>query len=158
MLVIAVLCLVVNIAIVNRPLGFFLRAIRDNENAAQGLGVNLLRNKVIAMTISAVLTSIVGTFYVRTVTYADPYLFASPVLTVEIVLFATIGGLGTPFGPILGALLFVPFGEILRGQLGGVLPGLHYFLYGLAVVVIVLTLPRGLVPSIASLFEKRAPK
>lgn len=154
-LLIAALCFVVNVAIVNRPLGFFLRAIRDNENAAQGLGVNLLRNKVLAMTISAVLTSIVGTFYVRSVTYADPYLFASPVLTVEIVLFATIGGLGTPFGPILGALVFVPLGEILRGQLGGVLPGLHYFLYGLAVVIIVLVLPRGIVPSLARLFSPR---
>ena len=55
----------------------------------------------------------------------------------------------------LGALLFVPLGEILRGQLGGVLPGLHYFLYGLAVVVIVLALPRGIAPSLAGLFGAR---
>lgn len=149
MLIVATLCLVTNIAIVNRPLGFRLRAIRDNESAAQGLGVNLLRNKVLAMTISAVLTSIVGTLYARYVTFADPYLLASPVLTVEIVLFATIGGLGTPFGPIVGALLFVPLGEILRGRLGGVLPGLHYFLYGLAVVAVVLVLPRGIGPALA---------
>ncbi len=155
MLVAATVCLVVNVAIVNRPLGFFLRAIRDNEDAAQGLGVGLLRNKVLAMTISAVLTSLVGTLYARYVTYVDPYLLASPVLTVEIVLFATIGGLGTPFGPVLGALLFVPLGEILRGQLGGVLPGLHYFLYGLAVVIIVLALPRGIGPTISTYLNAR---
>lgn len=156
MLFMATVCLVANVAIINRPLGFYLRAIRDNEDAAQGLGVSLLRNKMLAMAISAVLTSIVGTLYARSVTYADPYLFASPVLTVEIVLFATIGGLGTPFGPVIGALLFVPLGEILRGQLGGVLPGLHYFLYGLAVVLVVLVLPRGIAPTIADFFRARS--
>lgn len=154
-LVMAAICLLANLAIVNAPLGFYLRAIRDNEDAAQGLGVGLLRNKVLAMVISAVLTSCVGTLYARYLTFADPYLLASPVLTIEIVLFATIGGLGTPFGPILGALLFVPLGEILRGQLGAALPGLHYFLYGLAVVLVVLILPRGIAPSLADLIRRR---
>ena len=155
MLAMAVICLVANLAIVNAPLGFYLRAIRDNEDAAQGLGVGLLRNKMLAMSISAVLTSIVGTLYARYLSFVDPYLLASPVLTIEIVLFATIGGLGTPFGPIFGALVFVPLGEILRGQLGGVLPGLHYFLYGLVVVIVVLVLPRGIGPSLADLVRGR---
>lgn len=153
----AAICLLANLAIVNAPLGFYLRAIRDNEDAAQGLGVGLLRNKVLAMVISAVLTSCVGTLYARYLTFADPYLLASPVLTIEIVLFATIGGLGTPFGPILGALVFVPLGEILRGQLGAALPGLHYFLYGLAVVLVVVILPRGIGPSLADWARGRRP-
>lgn len=155
MLVLATLCLVVNLAIVNAPLGFYLRAIRDNEGAAQALGVNLLRNKVLAMTISAALTSLVGSFYARTLTFVDPYLLASPVLTVEIVLFATVGGLATPFGPILGALALVPLGEILRGQLGGTLPGLHAFLYGLVVVLVVLLLPRGIAPTLHDRLRRR---
>lgn len=157
MLLLAVLCLVVNLAIVNAPLGFYLRAIRDNEGAAQGLGVDLLRNKVLAMTISAVLTSFVGSFYARYLTFVDPYLLASPVLTIEIVLFATIGGLGTPFGPVIGALLLIPLGEILRGQLGGSLPGLHYFIYGLVVVIVVLVLPRGIGPSLYDLLRRKKP-
>jgi branched-chain amino acid transport system permease protein len=138
-------------------LGFFLRAIRDNEDAAQGLGVNLLRNKMLAMTISAVLTSLVGTVFARYLSFVDPYMLAAPTLTIEIVLLATIGGLGTPFGPVLGALLLVPLGEILRGQLGGVLPGLHLFLYGLAVVVVVLALPRGIAPALATLARRLRP-
>lgn len=157
MLALAVLCLLVNLAIVNAPLGFYLRAIRDNERAAQGLGVDLLRNKVLAMTISAVLTSIVGSFYARYLTFVDPYLLASPVLTIEIVLFATIGGLGTPFGPVIGALLLVPLGEILRGKLGGSLPGLHYFIYGLVVVIVVMVLPRGIGPSLFALLRRKRP-
>ncbi|MFX5668378.1 hypothetical protein ABTE14_19140, partial [Acinetobacter baumannii] len=94
--------------------------------------------------ISAVLTSMIGTAYARYSTFIDPHMFASPVLTIEIVLFATIGGLGTAFGPIVGAILLVPLGEILRGHLGGVLPGLHYFIYGTIVVVVILALPQGI--------------
>lgn len=151
------LCVLVNLAIAHAPLGFFLRAIRDNERAAQGLGVDLLRNKMLAMTISAMLTSVVGTYFARYLSFVDPYLLASPTITIEIVLFATIGGLGTVAGPVLGALLLVPMGEVLRGQLGGTLPGLHLFLYGLIVVVVVLALPRGIAPALAGLVRRTPP-
>lgn len=153
MLVLAAICVIANIAILNAPLGFYLRSIRDNENAAQAIGVNILRNKIVAMAISAVLASIVGTAYVRYLTFADPYLLISPVITIEIVLFATVGGLGRAFGPALGAILLVPLGEILRGKLGGTLPGLHYFIYGVVVVAVILVSPRGLLPMCESLWS-----
>jgi branched-chain amino acid transport system permease protein len=153
MLVLAAICVIANIAILNAPLGFYLRSIRDNENAAQAIGVNILRNKIVAMAISAVLASIVGTAYVRYLTFADPYLLISPVITIEIVLFATVGGLGRAFGPALGAILLVPLGEILRGKLGGTLPGLHYFIYGVVVVAVILVSPRGLLPMCKSLWS-----
>jgi branched-chain amino acid transport system permease protein len=146
MLGLAAVIVMINVAILNAPLGYYLRTIRDNEKAAQAIGVNVLRQKMIAMTISAVLTSIVGTCYVRYLTFADPYLLAAPTITIEIVLFATVGGLGRAFGPALGALLLVPLGEVLRGQLGGAVPGLHYFIYGVVVIVVILVTPRGLLP------------
>lgn len=155
MLVLAVVCVLVNVAILNAPLGYYLRTIRDNENAARAIGVNVLRYKVAAMVISAVLASIVGTAYVRYLTFADPYLLISPVITIEIVLFATVGGLGSAFGPALGALLLVPLGEILRGQLGGVLPGLHYFIYGIVVIAVILITPQGLLPLFERLWKRR---
>jgi branched-chain amino acid transport system permease protein len=144
MLFLAAVCVLVNVAILNAPLGYYLRTIRDNEKAAQAIGVNVLRYKIIAMMISAVLASIVGTAYARYLTFADPYLLISPVITIEIVLFATVGGLGRAYGPALGALLLVPLGEILRGKLGGTLPGLHYFIYGAVVVGVILMTPSGL--------------
>jgi branched-chain amino acid transport system permease protein len=146
MLGLAALTVLVNVAVLNAPLGYYLRTIRDNEKAAQAIGVNVLRHKMTAMAISAVLTSIVGTAYVRYLTFADPYLLASPVITIEIVLFATVGGLGRAYGPALGALLLVPLGEVLRGKLGGTVPGLHYFIYGIVVIVVILATPRGLLP------------
>jgi branched-chain amino acid transport system permease protein len=144
MLTLAAVCVLINVAILNAPLGYYLRTIRDNERAAQAIGVNILRYKTIAMVISAVLASVVGTAYVRYLTFADPYLLISPVITIEIVLFATVGGLGRAYGPALGALLLVPLGEILRGKLGSTLPGLHYFIYGIVVMAVILVTPRGL--------------
>ena len=144
MLALAAICVLINVAILNAPLGYYLRTIRDNEKAAQAMGVNILRYKIAAMVISAVLASIVGTAYVRYMTFADPYLLISPVITIEIVLFATVGGLGRAYGPALGALLLVPLGEILRGKLGSTLPGLHYFIYGVVVIAVILLTPRGL--------------
>jgi branched-chain amino acid transport system permease protein len=150
MLTLAAACVLVNIAILNAPLGYYLRTIRDNEKAAQAIGVDILKYKIMAMVISAVLASVVGTAYVRYLTFADPYLLISPVITIEIVLFATVGGLGRAYGPALGALLLVPLGEILRGKFGSTLPGLHYFIYGIVVIAVILATPRGLL----SLFER----
>ena len=144
MLTLAALCILSNLAILRAPLGYCLRSIRDNEAAASAIGVNLLRSKTVAMVISAVLTSIVGTAYARYLTFVDPYQLASPTLTVEIVLVATVGGLGRAAGPALGAVLLIPLGEILRGKLGGTLPGLHSFIYGLIVIAVVLASPTGL--------------
>ncbi|MGY3610911.1 MULTISPECIES: branched-chain amino acid ABC transporter permease [unclassified Bradyrhizobium] len=155
MLGLATIIVLVNVAILNSPLGYYLRTIRDNEKAAQAIGVNVLRHKTTAMVISAVLTSIVGTAYVRYLTFADPYLLASPVITIEIVLFATVGGLGRAYGPALGALLLVPLGEVLRGKLGGAVPGLHYFIYGIVVIVVILATPSGLLPLFERLFWRR---
>lgn len=146
MLALAAICVLINVAILNAPLGYYLRTIRDNEKAAQAIGVDVLRYKIVAMVISAMLASVVGTAYVRYLTFADPYLLISPVITIEIVLFATVGGLGRAYGPALGAILLVPLGEILRGKLGSALPGLHYFIYGSVVIAVILITPRGLLP------------
>lgn len=160
MMTLAAAAIFANIFVLNAPLGYYLRSIRDNENAAQAIGVGLLGNKIKAMVISGVLTSLIGTAYARYLTFADPYLLASPVLTIEIVLFATVGGLGRAFGPALGALLLVPLGEVLRGKLGGVLPGLHYFIYGATVVAVIMLTPRGLLPLIQDFVtgKRRAPR
>ena len=157
MLALAAACVLINVAILNAPLGYYLRTIRDNERAAQAIGVNVLRYKITAMVISAVLASVVGTAYVRYLTFADPYLLISPVITIEIVLFATVGGLGRAYGPALGALLLVPLGEILRGKLGSTLPGLHYFIYGVVVIAVILITPRGLLPYFEKLWSRLRP-
>ena len=149
-LTVAAICVLTNLAILNAPLGYWLRCIRDNEDAARAIGVGVLRTKMLAMVISAMLTSIVGTVYARYLAFVDPYQLVSPLITIEIVLFATVGGLGSAFGPALGAIVLLPLGEILRGKLGGVLPGLHAFVYGLIVIATIMLSPRGLLPLFSS--------
>ncbi len=143
----AAVCLVANLLVLNTRLGYFLRCMRDNEEAAQAIGIDLLRCKVVAMALSAALSAIVGGAYARYTVFVDPYMFADPSLTIEIVLVATIGGLGTPFGPLIATVVLVPFAELLRGALGSQLPGLHYFIYGALIVAVTLTMPRGIVPT-----------
>jgi branched-chain amino acid transport system permease protein len=157
LLALAVVCFVANFAVLNSALGYYLRALRDNENAAQAVGIGILRNKAWAMAISAALTSLVGSAYARYASFVDPYVFASPAVIIEVVLIATIGGLGTPYGALVAAALLVPMGEIVRGQLGGVAPGLHFFIYGALIVVVVRVMPQGVVPRLRSLWERRAP-
>jgi branched-chain amino acid transport system permease protein len=156
MLGITAVCILINLAILTSPLGYRLRAMRDNENAAQAIGVGLLRNKTIAMMLSAALTSIIGTVYVRYLTFADPYLFVSPVVTIEIILFATVGGLGTALGPALGALILSPTGELLRGHFGDALPGFHYFVYGLIVIAVIMLSPAGIWPAIQAVLRRKS--
>lgn len=153
-LALAVICVLINQAILSSRLGYFLRALRDNEDAAQAIGIRLFRSKATAMAISAAMSSIAGTLYARYSNFVDPSLLASPNLTIEIVLIATIGGLGTPLGPLLSALILIPCGEILRGKFGGSLPGLHYFLYGVLIIVVVLTSPEGMVPRLLGLHRR----
>ncbi len=155
-LVLALICLVVNQAILSSRLGYFLRALRDNEDAAQAIGIRLFRAKAMAMAISAALSSVAGTLYARYSNFVDPSLLASPNLTIEIVLVATIGGLGTPLGPMLAALVLIPCGELLRGRFGGSLPGLHFFLYGVLIIIVVLTSPEGMVPRLLALRRRFA--
>lgn len=155
LLVTAGMCVLANLLILNSRLGYHLRAMRDNENAAQAMGVNLLKSKIVAMMISAVLTSIVGTVYARYSGFVDPYQMASPHSSVEVVLFTTIGGLGTVLGPLVGAGVLVAFGEIIRGYLGGVLPGLHFLITGVLIVVVIMLMPSGVVPKIAAMWRER---
>lgn len=153
-LALALLAQVVNLAVLNSPLGYFLRSLRDNEEAAQAVGVAVLRNQIAAMVVSAVLCTWVGAAYARYMSYVDPYLFASPTLTIEVVLFATVGGLGTRFGPVLGTLILLPVGELLRAHLGGSLPGIHYVIYGIVVVLIIMFQPRGIAPAVERFFTR----
>jgi branched-chain amino acid transport system permease protein len=78
--------------------------------------------------------------------YVDPHLLASPVVVIEIILFTAIGGMGTIWGPVVGAVLLVPVADILRAQFGGSLPpGVHVFFYGATVVVVILFAREGIV-------------
>ncbi|OZI61111.1 branched-chain amino acid ABC transporter ATP-binding protein/permease [Bordetella genomosp. 11] len=139
-------------------LGHYLIAIREREDAARAVGIHTTRVKIQAAVISAVLTSVIGTFHITYLTFIDPASAFSLDLSVQIAMFALIGGLGTVAGPVAGTVLVLPIAELARGWLSAVGNGMHGLIYGLILVAVVLTIPRGLAgafgPRIERLLER----
>ena len=134
-------------AIERRRFGIYLTAIREDEGAAEALGVPTLRYKMLAMIVSSFLTGLGGTFYAYYFFSLQPGTAFGIPLSVEIVIRPIIGGSGTLLGPILGSFILTPLGELSRtyfGQSG--LHGLHLVAYGLLLIAVVLFLPQGAYP------------
>jgi branched-chain amino acid transport system permease protein len=132
--------------------GAWLAAVRDGEESAAALGVDVFRVKLGAIAMSAALMSAGGVFYVQYFHYIDPHIAYSPAVSVEALLGPIVGGLGTVFGPLLGAAALQLLGEATR-NLAGDVPGVSLVAYGLALVAMVMFLPRG----VAGLFDRGEP-
>lgn len=143
-----------------RP-GYQWVAVRENEDAAEALGVNTLRTKIEATVLSAFMTAIGGTFYAQYFTYIGPRTVFGEIPSVQILIFAIIGGLGTVWGPAVGALLLVPVAELARANLSGSVGGAHLVLYGTVMVLVMLFMPKGIVglaQDVLSRWNRRKPK
>jgi branched-chain amino acid transport system permease protein len=143
-----------------RRLGIYLTAIREDETAAEALGVDTFRCKMLAMVVSSFLTGVAGTFYAfQTFSLQPSAVFGIP-LSVEIIIRPIIGGAGTLLGPLLGSFLLTPLAELSRqyfGQSG--LHGAHLVVYGLLLVAVVLFLPQGAYPYLRRLLARvRGPR
>lgn len=148
-------------AITRGRLGYRLRAVRDNEDAAAAAGINVLQSKLIGMAISACLTGIGGALFMMFIRVADPpALFSLFDIGVKIALIALIGGIGTIYGPLLGALLIVPLETTLRAELSGVVPGGNLIVLGFILMLSALFLKQGIVGGLRRLpfsWKRRTP-
>ena len=145
--------------------GYYLQAIREDQDAAASLGINLAFYKNKALLISAALTSVAGSLYAVYIRFIDTSAVLDLRLSIEIILTAIIGGVGTLWGPVIGALLLVPLAEMLRSNILGealVKLGLvsetsgigiflkenlahaHVLAYGIITVLCILYLPKGI--------------
>ena len=127
-----------------RKLGDYLEAIKEDEDAAEALGIDTLRYKIIAISISSFLTALGGTFYAQYLFYIDPDICFGVHNSIEIFMRPIFGGLGTVYGAFLGSLILGPLSELTRGLLGGY-SGMHLMLFGVVLVVVIIFLPRGVV-------------
>jgi branched-chain amino acid transport system permease protein len=124
--------------------GAWLQAVRDSEDSAAALGVNVFAVKLQAIMLSGALTAAAGVFYVQYFQYIDPSLAYGPAVSVEALLGPIIGGLGTVWGPILGAAVLHLLGEATRGLVSS-LPGVNLIAYGMLLVLMIMFLPRGII-------------
>ena len=123
--------------------GAYLQAVRDNEDAALAVGVNPFRVKLVAIVLSGALMGAGGAFYAQVFQYIDPGLAFGPHTSVEALVGAIVGGMGTLWGPVLGALALHVLADVTRNLLGQ-LPGINMVIYGMVLIVIVMFLPRGI--------------
>jgi branched-chain amino acid transport system permease protein len=123
--------------------GAYLVAVRENEDAARALGVDATIVKLCAMTISAAITAAAGCFYAQYYLFIDAGIAYGPWISIEGLLAPIIGGIGTVFGPLLGALVVKTLGELTKLVTGGA-PGLDLVIYGSVLIVVVAFAPRGI--------------
>jgi branched-chain amino acid transport system permease protein len=151
--VLAVL-LLVTAAIERRRFGFYLRAIKASDRAARSLGVPVRQTKLSALALSAAFTSVAGSLYVIKTGFIDPDSAFGILVSVQMVIVAALGGAGTLFGPLIGALILVPLQTAANTWLGGGGTGLTFILYGGIIVLIARFEPGGL----CDLWRRLAPK
>ncbi len=126
-------------------LGRFMVAVREDEEAAEALGVNPFKYSMIAIAISAFMSALAGTFYANFVFYLHPNEIMGMGLSIELILRPIVGGLGTVLGPALGSFILTPLSEMARTYFAkGGLEGLHLILYGVLAILVVLFMRRGI--------------
>lgn len=163
-------------AIQNSKLGYYFQAIREDQDAAHSLGINLTFHKNVALACSVVFTSLAGSLYGLYVGFIDPSTVLALDLSVQIVMTCIIGGIGTIFGPVIGAVVLVPFSEALRSNMiaqaiidtglvsesSGLgfflkeqLSHAHVLIYGILLVVVILFMPDGILGYLKKLAARR---
>jgi branched-chain amino acid transport system permease protein len=132
--------------------GYYWQAIRENEEAAQALGINTFRWKMLAVALSAAMTSVSGVFFAFYYNNLFPEQIFHISRSIEIILGPVIGGIGTLFGPILGAALLTLLSDGITdalAALGWEIPGIKQVFYGLVLLAVVMFLPHGIWPPLA---------
>ncbi|HEY5348342.1 MAG TPA: branched-chain amino acid ABC transporter permease [Candidatus Lustribacter sp.] len=143
------------IALGRSRLGYYLRALRANHEAAAALGIDERRWKLLAFSISAAFASLGGVLFAQYTLFVDPPSTLDISISVDMALVGVIGGLGTIWGPTVGAIVFVALAKYLALQLGGTGKGYDLILYGAIIVLIATLRPRGVVGTIIDRIRRR---
>jgi branched-chain amino acid transport system permease protein len=151
-LALVALSLIVVRVIENSRFGAYLVAVRENEDAAGALGVDAFTVKLSAITISAAITAAAGCFYAQYFLFIDAGIAYGPWISIDALLAPIVGGAGTVFGPLLGALVIKTLGETTKLVTADA-PGLDLVIYGLLLVGVVGLAPHGIVGLLSAIFR-----
>lgn len=130
--------------LIESKLGYYFVAIREDQDAAESLGINTTLYKTVALCISGVLTGIAGAFYTNYMGYIDPHVaFALHDISIITIMIVMVGGVATYWGPFVGAIIMVLLAEWIRS-----IPGLgaaNQIFFGILLIVMIIFLPNGIV-------------
>lgn len=143
-LVLLVLALGITSLLSHSRFGMCLLAIKLDEEAAEASGINTLYWKLLAITISAALAGAAGGFYAVVLLVVTPLAVFGMLVSAQALIFAMFGGVGTLWGPVLGAFILVPLSEILYARYAADFPGIQGVIYGVAIIAVILFAPEGI--------------
>jgi len=143
-LALLVLALWITLRVERSRLGYYLRAIREDQDAAASLGIPVAAYKQRAMALSAGLTALGGTFYAQYILFIDPESVFPTALSILICLVAVLGGVGTLWGPLVGAAILIPLGEWTRISFGGSGKAVDLLVYGALIMIVSVVQPGGI--------------
>jgi len=149
--------LLISLAIERSRFGRSLLAIKQNELAAEAAGVDTLRWKLLALTVSGGLAAGAGGLYAIILLVVTPQSVFGLVASAQAMILPLFGGAGTLWGPVIGAAVLVPLSEVLHAELGDVLPGVQGIVYGIALVLVILLAPEGIYWRVRDLFPHAQP-
>ena len=130
--------------IYHSKMGYYFLSIKENENAAEAIGVDTFIYKLKAISISAFFTALGGSFYAQYIQYINPGETFGWHVSVEMILRTLVGGMGTVMGPLFGSLVLNFLTEITRVLFGDLVPGAHMMIYSVILILTVLYFPSGI--------------
>lgn len=136
--------------------GMSLIAIKEDEAAAEAAGIRTVSWKLRAITLSGAMAGIAGGLYAVVLLVVTPPAVFGMLVSAQALIVAMFGGVGTVWGPVIGAVVLVPLSEVLHAQLGDVIPGIQGVVYGIAIVAVILLAPEGVFWKVKDLLLKRS--
>ena len=139
-------------------MGYYLAAIRGGDRAARSLGVPVLRYKLYALLLSAAFTSVAGSLYALMVGFIDPDSALGILISVKMLIIAALGGAGSLFGPLVGAMILIPLEETTNALFGGGGTGITFIVYGAIILLIARFQPGGVAALWDAVTARRRPR
>jgi ABC-type branched-subunit amino acid transport system ATPase component/ABC-type branched-subunit amino acid transport system permease subunit len=152
-----VAALLISLRVENSRFGMALLAIKQNEPAAEAAGINTWRWKMLALMLSGAIAAIAGGLYGVVLLVVTPDTVFGMLVSAQALILALFGGVGSLWGPVIGAMLLVPLAEGLNAELGDVLPGIQGVVYGIAIIMIILWAPEGVYWRVLDRLSRRSP-
>src|SRR6185503_7632135 len=138
-----VIALLISLKVENSRFGMSLLAIKQNEPAAEAAGIDTWRWKMLALMLSGALAAVAGGLYAVVLLVVTPETVFGMLVSAQALILALFGGVGSLWGPVIGAMVLVPLADGLNAELGHVVPGIQGVVYGFAIIAIILLAPEG---------------
>jgi len=154
-LVMLVIAMAISLKIERSRFGLSLLAIKQNEPAAEAAGINTRTWKMRAIMVSGAIAAGIGGFYAVVLLIVTPPSVFGMLTSAQALIVTLFGGVATVWGPVVGSAMLIPLAEVLQAELGDKIPGIQGVVFGVAIVLVILLAPEGIVPHIREALRRR---